>query len=315
MQISYNWNLILEETMSVYYQQTYKWRRWVWRVLFYSRFATLLSDQAFIKLQYEVVTGKRLNLDQPQDFNQKLQWLKLNYRNPLLVQCSDKYAVRNFVKERVGNKYLNDVLGVYSSFEDMDIDSLPSSFVLKATHGSGWNVVCRDKSQIDWRSVGRKFRAWLLSDYSRFGREWQYREIPHRIICEKYLQDSSGFELRDYKIFCFDGTPELIWVDFAVNGQYYRNFYDTGWRFQPEKRILWPNASAESIQKPINLDEMLWIAEKLSNGFPQVRVDLYNVNDRVVFGELTFSSASGLADFCSESFANELGSYIKLPPT
>jgi len=257
--------------------------------------------------------GKRLDLDHPQDFNQKLQWLKLNYHNPLLVQCADKHAVRGFVTERVGGKYLNDILGVYSSFEDIDLASLPSAFVLKAIHGSGWNVVCRDKSSINWASVGRNFRTWLKSDFSRFGREWQYREIPHRIICEKYMEDSSGPELRDYKIFCFDGVAELIWVDFIANGQQYRNFYDKDWCFQPEKRILWPNASAESVQRPVNLDEMLWVAGELSKGFPQVRVDLYNVNDRIVFGELTFSSANGLAEFSSDSFANELGSHIKLP--
>jgi len=156
---------------------------------------------------------------------------------------------------------------------------------------------------------------WLASDFSKNGREWQYSEIPHRIICEKYLEDLSGPELRDYKIFCFDGVPKLIWVDFKVNGQHHRNFYNTDWCFQPDKKILWPNASAESVQKPANLDEMLWVAEELSKDFPQVRVDLYNVNNRIVFGELTFFSACGLADFCSESFANELGSYIKLPST
>lgn len=301
--------------VSVNHRKTQYWRWWVWRILLHSGFAGLLSDRAFIKLQYELIVGKRLDLDQPQDFNQKLQWLKLNYRNPLLVQCTDKYAVRDFVKERVGEKYLNDILGVYSSFDDMDIDSLPSSFVLKATHGSGWNIVCHDKSRINWRSVGRKFRAWLASDYSKLGREWQYREIPHRIICEKYLEDLSGIELRDYKIFCFDGAAKLIWVDFAVNGQHHRNFYSTSWCFQPDKRILWPNASAESIQKPDNLDEMLFVAEKLSKGFPQVRVDIYNVDNRIVFGELTFFSACGLADFSSDSFAYELGSYIKLPST
>ena len=288
-------------------------RRWAWRLLFHSGFASLLSDRAFIKLQYEVVMGKQLDLEHPQDFNQKLQWLKLNYRNPLLVQCADKYAVREFVKERVGDVYLVELLGVYDSFEEIQLESLPSSFVLKATHGSGWNVVCRNKSSVDWISICRKFHLWLASDFSRFGREWQYREIPHRIICESYLEDASSPELRDYKIFCFDGVAKLIWVDFVMDAKHYRNFYDTNWNFQPEKQILWPNAPAESVPKPVNLDEMLWVAERLSGGFPQVRVDLYNVDNRVIFGELTFSSANGLAAFSSDAFARELGNYIKLP--
>jgi hypothetical protein len=309
------------------------WRRWAWRGLQKSGVAAFLNDELFIKTQYEVLTGGRLDLQNPMDFNQKLQWMKLYYKNPLLVTCSDKYAVREFVKERIGAGYLNDVIGLYSSVNEIPFSTLPNAFVLKATHGSGWNILCPDKARLDIGLCRRKIQRWLRSDFSRNGREWQYRQIPHRIVCETFLRDGTSPMLRDYKIFAFDGVCRYIWVDFEAGGSgadsgivsydkpkaaggrvRYRNVYDTNWTFQPEKRILVPNCGDPGVSQPECLDEMLDVASKLSKGFPQCRVDLYVLdNQRIVFGELTFSSSNGCGDFIPDSFGKELGSYIVLP--
>jgi hypothetical protein len=282
--------------------------------------------------------GKRLDLDNPSDFNQKLQWLKLHYKNPLLVGCADKFAVREYVKDRIGARYLNDILGVYSRVDQIPFEDLPNEFVLKATHGSGWNILCPDKTTIDWNLACRKMRKWLRSDFSMNGREWQYREIPPRILCEKYLKDRAGGLLRDYKIFTFNGQCKYIWVDFeagqrvpgkpahvAFQNSYdkpliedgfvrYRNIYDTQWNFQPDKRILRPNSSDQGPDRPKCLEEMIAIASELSQGIPQCRVDLYVIdNTRIVFGELTFTCGNGCNQFFPESFGVELGQYIELP--
>lgn len=308
----------------------------IWSVARIMGLTRLLSDEAFCRLQYRAMTGKRLRLDPPIDFNEKLQWLKLHYRNPLMVTCADKWAVREFVKDRVGEKYLAECIGVYDDVEKILFDLLPQQFVLKATHGSGWNIICPAKSALDWPLAKKKLRKWLNSDFSKNGREWQYREIKPQIICEKFLIDPETPMLQDYKLFTFRGETKYIWVDFVepignakiedaaqgvgyskpkiVDGMArYRNFYDSQWNFMPGRGSLHPCKETTAIKKPECLDEMLVVAKKLASDFPQCRVDLYVIGGkRIVFGELTFTSGNGCNAFYPQSFNDELGSYIDL---
>lgn len=296
-----------------------------------------LTDDKFIRLQYRAMLGKRLRLNPPVDFNEKLQWLKVHYRNPLMVTCADKWAVREFVKERIGEEYLAECIGVYDDVEKIPFETLPRQFVLKATHGSGWNIICPDKAKIDWNLAKKKMRKWLNSDFSKNGREWQYRQIKPQIICEKFIIDPETPVLRDYKLFTFNGETKYIWVDFtetseSCQGQEieqevgysnpkvsegcirYRNIYDTNWNLMTGRGSLYPCKDTSAIRKPECLDEMLEVAKKLASDFPQCRVDLYVIEGkRIVFGELTFTSANGCNAFYPQSFNDELGSYIKLP--
>lgn len=304
-----------------------------WRILYHSGVAKLLSDELFIRNQYGFLMGKKLDLNHPSDFNQKLQWLKLYYKNPLLVTCSDKYAVREFVKNTIGEKYLNTIIGVYSNVDDIPFESLPQSFVLKATHGSGWNVICSDKTQLNIAVTRRKLKKWLRSDFSQRGREWQYRQIQPQIICESFIRDDEIPALRDYKIFTYSGECKYIWLDFCdpnitepddgvafskprrtKTKGCYRNIYDTQWQLQYGKRITRPNLETVNIPPPDCLGEMLDVASALSQGFPHCRVDLYVVNgNKIIFGELTFTSGNGCNHFSPESFGEELGQHITLP--
>lgn len=307
----------------------------LWHAFRRAGMARLLSDRTFVALQYRVMTGKRLRLNPPIDFNEKLQWLKLHYRNPLMVTCADKWAVREFVKERIGEKYLAECIGVYDDVEKIPFDDLPSQFVLKATHGSGWNIICPDKAKIDWNLAKKKMYKWLNRDFSKNGREWQYHEIRPQIICEKFLVDPDSPMLRDYKLFTFKGVTKYIWVDFTepidksekpieqkvgyskpkiVDGlARYRNIYDVQWNFMPERGSLHPCKETDVITKPECLDEMIEVARKLACDFPQCRVDLYVLGGkRIVFGELTFTGGNGCNAFYPQSFNDELGSYIDL---
>ncbi len=309
-------------------------QRMAWAVARRSGLTNLLSDEQYIRFQYNVMTGKRLHLDPPMDFNEKLQWLKLHYRNPVMVTCADKWAVREFVKDRIGEKYLAECIDVYDDVDMIPFADLPGQFVLKATHGSGWNIICPDKSKIDWNLAKKKMRKWLRSDFSRVGREWQYHEIKPQIICEKFLVDSETPVLRDYKLFTFRGVTKYIWVDFTeslsnsrpivqevgyskpkiVDGIVrYRNIYDAKWNFMPGRGSLHPCKETDVVKKPECLDEMIYVAQKLACDFPQCRVDLYVLGGkRIVFGELTFTGGNGCNAFYPQSFNYELGSYIDL---
>lgn len=310
--------------------------KFLWLVLRKLGLTGCLSDELFARIQYYLMLGKRLRLDPPIDFNEKLQWLKLHYRNPLMVTCADKWAVREYVKERVGERYLAECIGVYDDVEKIPFDDLPQQFVLKATHGSGWNIICPDKAKIDWDLAKKKMHKWLKSDFAKNGREWQYHEIKPQIICEKFLIDPETSVLRDYKLFTFKGETKYIWVDFTENAEggqtthveqevgysnpkiadgcmRYRNIYDAQWNFMPGRGSLYPCKDTTTVKKPECLDEMIEVARRLACDFPQCRVDLYVLEGkRIVFGELTFTSANGCNAFYPQSFNDELGSYIDL---
>ena len=289
--------------------------RYLWCLLYRSKIVILLSDLSFTKVMYFCHFCKRLNIDCPEDFNEKIQWLKLYYRNNLYVTCADKYAVREFVREKIGEKQLNKCIGVYERIDDIKFTELPERFALKATHGSGWNIVCSDKRKLNWKSACRRMRRWLKSDFSRVGREWQYHEIKPRVICEAFMEESDGSSLVDYKLYTFKGDVKYIAVEFNGNdGRHYINIYDSGWKFQPDKKLAAPNAPHLMQDIPGCLEELKEVARKLSADFPMCRVDLYVVGGKkIIFGELTFTPGKGCNAFSPQTFCDELGNYIELP--
>ena len=267
----------------------------------------------YLKIQYKNFIGKKLNLKFPETFNEKLQWLKLYDRNPKYTQMVDKYEVRKYIVETIGEEYLIPLLGVYDSFDEIDFDSLPNQFVLKPNHTSGDIYICRDKSQIDLCDLKRQVNMWLKRKYYWVHREWPYKNIKPRIICEKYMVDESGMELKDYKFMCFNGEVKCSFVCLNRNSSTGLNvdFYDMDWKPMPFKRH-YPNSDT-IISKPKNFDKMVKFAEKLSKDIPFVRVDFYETNGQLYFGELTFYPGSGFEEFTPEKYDYLLGRWIKLP--
>ena len=273
-----------------------------------TKYPELLCDWYFEE------TGKKLNLEHPRTYNEKVQWLKLHDTTPLKTQLSDKYMVRQWVSEKIGEKYLIPLLGVWDSFDEIDFDMLPNQFVLKANHGCGWLVIVKNKSKFDKMAAKKKFDVWMNANFAYCaGLELQYRDIKPRIIAEQYLEDKSG-GLADYKFYCFESKPycvDHLTNRFSKKG-YRAVMYDLNW-----KPTSWTNDAnhepGDVTKKPDNFDEMVHAAAMLCAGFHHVRIDFYNVNGQMYFGEMTFTSASGLEHFEPEEWNLKLGEMIKLP--
>lgn len=273
-----------------------------------------IPDKLYLKLQYKNFIGKKLDLKNPETFNEKLQWLKLYNRNPLYTQLVDKYEVRKYIAKTIGEEYLIPLLGVYDNFDEIDFDVLPSKFVLKPNHTSGNVYICKDKSQINYIQLKKEVNMWLKRRYYWIHREWPYKNVKPRIICEKYMVDESGTELKDYKFMCFNGEVKCIFVCLnrnSVNGLNI-NIYDPSWNLMPFGRPNHLNSNT-TILKPKNFYKMVQFAEKLSRDIPFVRVDFYETNGRLYFGELTFYPGAGFEEFNPESYDYLLGSWIRLP--
>jgi len=277
-----------------------------------SPFSVIISDNVFLKLQYRLTTSMRLRLVNPVYFNEKIQWLKLHDRKPDYTQLADKYNVRKYISETIGEKYLFPLLGVFDSFEDISFDKLPNQFVIKCTHDSGSIVICQDKDKFNIDMANRIINKSLKHNYYYHGREWVYKNIIPRIIIEKYMIDESATELKDYKIFCFNGHPKIIQVDFNRFTNHKRNFYSLDWEFL-SLELRYPAHREIIIEKPVNLSLMLQLAGKLSQGFPFLRVDFYSINQNIYFGELTFYPENGMGKFNTCEWDLLLGSWIELP--
>lgn len=274
-----------------------------------------IPDKAYLKLIYNVSMGKKLNLDTPQTFNEKLQWLKLYDRNPEYTKMVDKYEVKKYVAEKIGEEYIIPTLGVWDSFDDIDFDKLPEQFVLKCTHDSGGLVICRDKSKLDIDTVKRKVKRSLNRNYFYSSREWPYKKVKPRIIIEKYMKnnnDTQQSSLNVYKIFCFDGDPKIIQTIQNDKTELETiDYFDTEWNIL-DIRQNFPN-SKHPLECPKTLHIMLEKARILSRGHAFIRTDFYEIDNRVYFSELTFYSDSGMAKFNPEEWDLKLGEYIKLP--
>lgn len=273
-----------------------------------------IPDKLYISLRYAIKQGKLPNFKNPKTFNEKLQWLKLYNRQPEYTTMVDKYEVKKYIAEKIGEEYLIPTLGVWEKFEDIDFEKLPNQFVLKCTHNSGGLVICQDKSKLDIEEAKRKIHASMKENYYWYSREWPYKNVTPRIIAEPYMVDESGTELKDYKIFNFNGTPKLIEVDYNRFIGHKRNLYSTDWKYL-DIRIHYPNDSTVQIEKPVCLDKLLELAGKLSEGIPHVRTDFYVINGKIYFGELTFFHGAGWDKFTPEAFGEEMGSWLELPKT
>lgn len=270
------------------------------------------SDIGLIKKNFKNSLDREVNLINPIAFNDKLQWLLLNWYDPLAVRCADKYEVRKYVKKRIGSHVLNEIYKIYDGVDDICLSELPSSFVLKTTHGSGWNIICKNKNLLDFNYEFKKLKWWLKSNYYWLGREWVYKDIKPKILCEKYLSDESGKPPKDYKIFCFNGEPKLIQVDINRFSFHKRNFYDTNWNLL-DVRMIYPIYLQSNITKPVNLDIMLKYANLLASDFPFVRIDFYTISGKIVFGEITFFPEAGTGKIEPVSFEYKMGKWLKLP--
>lgn len=266
-----------------------------------------------LSLWYKKVTGNTLNLIHPRTFNEKIQWLKLYDSTPLKTRLADKYLVRAWVKEKIGDEYLIPILGVWDSFDEIDFDKLPNQFVLKANHGSGWNIVVKDKKKLNIKEAKQKFDNWMHKNFAfTWGLELHYMNIPPKIIAEKYMADLDG-DIYDYRFFCFNGTPKYVWVDIGSGTSHHkRNIYDVNWNFQ-NYHVNYPQI-VPAPEKPKTFDEMVRCATILCENFAFVRVDFYSVNDHVYFGEMTFTPQGGVGKWEDETQNRHYGDLIKLPP-
>lgn len=295
-----------------------------------------LPDKEYLEKIFKASMGYSLNLENPQTFNEKLQWLKLYNRNPAYTVMVDKYKVRDYIKETIGEEYLIPLLGVWDKAEDIDFDKLPNQFVLKCTHDSGGLCICRNKSIFDRRQCVEYLNKRLSNNYYKQWREWPYKNVSPKIIAEQYIDVTQNTPLKcgdimsveelqceqgllDYKFMCFSGRVQALFLDIGVvkgsskhAENYYRNVYDREFNLLPvkETRENYPL----KIKMPDNFNQMVEIAEKLSSGMPHVRVDLYNVKGRIFFGEFTFFHGSGLSNFfIPKEWDKIFGNWIELP--
>ena len=274
---------------------------------------TLLPDKLYLKLKYRAKMGKKLNLKNPQTYTEKLQWLKLYDRKPKYTIMVDKYLAKKYVADQIGEEYIIPTLGVWDKFEDIDFEKLPNQFVLKCTHDSGGLVICKDKPKLDIEVARKKINKSLKRDFYLIGREWPYKNVPRKIIAEKYLTDESSHssDLPDYKFYCFNGEVKIVLI--ATNRFTTHNFNYVDTNFNPISLISMegkPNNELE--KKPECWDKMLEIARILSKDIIHIRVDLYTSGGKIYFGELTFFDSSGYDDFGSEEWNKRLGSWIQL---
>ncbi len=275
-----------------------------------------IDDKTMLKIQYRLKTGNKLNLKCPKRYTEKLQWYKLYYRVPLLTQCSDKYAVREYVKSKGLGFLLNENYGHYSSVEEIDFQALPNSFAIKSTTGSGDNIIVKDKSSADIEAIKVKVREWMTGNHKSLGREWCYYGIKPSIIVEKYLGRDKNGDLPDYKFFCFQGKVycAYIMVNYTenhANGQL--GFYDKDFKKLPFCRMDYRDIDFE-LEKPKGYEKMVEYAEILSRDFPHARIDFFDIDGHIVFGEITFYNASGYTKFKPDSYDYELGKQFVLPP-
>jgi hypothetical protein len=270
----------------------------------------IFGYQHYIKKRFVKRHGYELNLEDPRTFSDKIQWLKVYGNLEQYARFVDKYTVKEFVKKMVGEKFIIPTIGIYEKVSDINFNVLPKSFVIKATHGSHWNIIVKDKQRINQGSLIKEMEGWLKLNYYLKGGEPQYKNVQRRIIIEKYIEDLSG-DLKDYKFFCFNGVPRYIQVDVDRFTDHQRDIYNLDWEKVPFKLVC-KNVS-HPVPKPEKLEQMIEISRTLSQSFPFVRVDLYYTNGRIYFGELTFTPHSGLGRIIPNDYDYKMGKWIKLP--
>lgn len=276
-----------------------------------TKFTKFYSDEKYIAIKYKLRFGEKMNFDNPQGFCEKLNWMKLNYRNPLFTMMADKYWVKRFVAEKIGPQYVVPCYGCWKSINDIDFNQLPERFFLKSTHDSGGGILVDKSKGIDLNVVRRRFNKKTLrgKNWYWFLREFPYKNIEPRIIAEEYLDEGTGHELHDYKFYCFNGEPKYMYIT-NKGAKIYENFYDLD--FNPVDISHGFERIYPEFSKPQNFEKMVEFARILSNGLPFVRVDFFNVNNKLYFGEFTFYDWAGFKPLTG-AWENRLGSMIKLP--
>ena len=276
--------------------------------------APYLSDKLYLKLLFRHRVGHKLNLDNPKTYNEKLQWLKLNNIHSEYTQMVDKIEAKKYVATIIGEKYIIPTIGIYNNVDEIDFNKLPEQFVLKCTHDSGGIVVCKDKSKLDIKQAKDKLKKGWGQNYFKYNREYPYRDLTPRIIAEVYMEDEKTAELRDYKFFCFNGEVKALFIasDRMTSGEETKfDFFDAEYNHLPFTNGH-PNAKTKP-EKPVQFELMKKLAAKLSQNIPQVRIDFYEVNGNVYFGEITFFHWSGMTPFDPIEWDYKFGEWIKLP--
>lgn len=268
-----------------------------------------IPDKTYLKILFYCETGQKLNLEKPESFNEKQQWIKLYDRKPEYITYVDKYAVRKYIKQTIGEEYLIPLIGVYETVGDIPWTDLPNRFVLKCTHGSGSNIICKNKNKLDIPDAKKKLSKWMRKNWYWFGREWPYKNVKPRIICEEFISDTNNTP-DDIKVLCFNGKAKLIEVHANRFGDNHtQDFYDINWN---KTGISQGNISNFIKEKPIYFEEMISLSELLAKDKFHVRVDWYEVKRELYFGELTFFDGSGFYSFDDENDNLMLGSWIDL---
>ncbi|WP_432694254.1 ATP-grasp fold amidoligase family protein [Priestia aryabhattai] len=279
-----------------------------------SRIFRFIPDDMYLRIVYKLRTNKTLNLKKPVTFNEKVQWLKINDRKDEYSILVDKYTVRNYIADRLGEEYLIPLLGVYQNFSEINFGTLPKRFVLKPTHTSGDVYICKNKDELDFEELEKIIDKWMKKDYFWLHREWPYKNVKPKIICEEYMIDNYKKDLIDYKFMCFNGEVKCVFVcqDRNSSEGLKIDIYNKEWDLLPFQRPTHPNSN-KKVEKPKNYKKMIEFAEMLSKEFYFLRVDFYEINQKIYFGELTFYPGAGFEEFSPEDSNLLLGKWINIP--
>ncbi len=290
----------------------HSFRYYICRILNLPIIRKVTPDRWFLSVKYRDRFGVYPDLKNPKTFNEKLQWIKLYDRNPTYSNKVDKFKVRQYISQVLGKEYLIPLVGgPWKHFDEIDFNKLPNQFVLKCTHDSNSVVICTDKKSFDFVAAKKRIEKALKLNYFYFTREWPYKNVEPQIIAEQFMVDESGEELKDYKIYCFNGEPKFTQVIYGRFGTPCKNVYDTSWNYMPMASHF-PTDPNANIPKPEKYEDMLKYAAKLSTGIPFLRVDFYVINGKIYFGELTFFPGSGLIEYEPEEWNMIMGDWINL---
>ena len=272
-----------------------------------------IPSKTYIKMLWYFEYGKLINLNEPKTFNEKLQWLKLYDHNDLYTDLVDKIEVKKYISDKIGDEYLIKNLWVGNNPRDIPYNDLPLSFVIKCNHGSHCNIIVKDKNKINKEEIAKKLNKWLKRNWYYYGREWPYKNVKPRILIEEYMVDQKSNDLNDYKFFCFNGEPKFFKIDFNRFTSHQANYYDINGKIMKFGEKNFPPNYDLKIELPEKLNQMIDLSRKIAKNFLFVRIDFYQINNKVYFGEITFYPASGFGKFTSDEYDYEIGKYLILP--
>lgn len=279
----------------------------------FRKLSRLIPDRIYLQIVYFKHFRRFINFNNPKTFNEKIQWLKLNYRNEEYTKLVDKYRVKQYITKLIGEEYVIPTLGVWKNVDDIDFKSLPEKFVLKCNNDSGGIVICKNKKDFDEAKAKSFLKERLKNNGYWYGREWPYKNVEPCIIAEKYMEDSSSKDLKDYKFFCFNGSMKFFNIDIDRFIEHRANYYDRNGNFLPFGKTYCPPDYTKKIEMPKNLDKMIELAETISHNTVLSRIDFYEIDGQVYFGEITFYPGSGFSPFTDEKWDYKLGDMIDLP--